>query len=92
MDCHLDSLVPFLHMLGMTSEGMKDGQFGEDHREYGLYVGYVPDTKRWWTFRSQYESTLVSDFREGNIESWTRLLKIACNALRRKLRANPSMK
>jgi len=89
MESHLDSLVLFLHMLGMTREGMKDGQFGEDHREYGLYVGYEPHTKRWRTFRLQYESTLASDFREGNTESWTCLLKIACNALREEAQGKP---
>ena len=50
IESHLDSLVLFLHMLGMTREGMKDGHFGEDHREHGLYVGYEPHTKRPVTF------------------------------------------
>jgi len=78
-----------LHELCAKIEGEPDGVFGKRHREYGLYVGYSPTGKRWRTFQSQYEQTLVSPFSENEITSWICLLKTACNTLLQEARSKP---
>lgn len=79
----------FLHELGAKIEGEPDGVFGKWHREYGLYVGYSAQGKRWRTFQTQYEQSLVSDFSEDKIESWISLLRTACGALSRGTKNKP---